>query len=81
MDLRQFEHFLMVIELGNFVRAARQLQRIQKYNLNTNGLINFFKNLPDQKNHYFQSHPRPQERINILDRYSSDNKNNNSIIF
>jgi len=31
MDLRQFEHFLMVIELGSFGKAARQLQRIQKY--------------------------------------------------
>jgi hypothetical protein len=31
MDLRQFEHFLMVIEPGNSVRAAKQLQRIQKY--------------------------------------------------
>ena len=29
MDLRQFEHFLMVIELGSFGKAARQLQITQ----------------------------------------------------
>ena len=29
------------------------LNKIEKNNLNTNGLIKFFKTLPDQKNHYF----------------------------
>ena len=57
------------------------LNKIEKNNLNTNGLINFFKTLPDQKNHYFQSHPRASERINLLKKYSNNNKNKNSNTF
>ena len=57
------------------------INKIQEFDLNTNGFINFFKRLPDQKNHYFQSHPRPKERINILNKYSNDKKKNNSLTF
>jgi DNA gyrase inhibitor GyrI len=57
------------------------INKIQEFHLNTNGLINFFKRLPDQKNHYFQSHPRPKERIKILNKYSSDEKKTNSLTF
>jgi predicted Zn-dependent protease len=57
------------------------INKIQEFDLNTNGLINFFKQLPDQKNHYFQSHPRPKERINILNKYSIDKKETNSLAF
>ncbi|MDB3973569.1 M48 family metallopeptidase [Alphaproteobacteria bacterium] len=64
------------IEADDFMTS-----KIQEFGLNTNGLIKFFKRLPDQKNHYFQSHPRPKERINILNKYSSDEKKNNSLTF
>ena len=57
------------------------LNKIEKNNLNTNGLINFFKTLPNQKNHYFQSHPQASERINLLKKYSNNNKNKNSNTF
>ena len=57
------------------------ISKIQEFNLNTNGLIKFFKHLPDQENNYFQSHPRPKERINILNKYSSDEKKNNSLTY
>ena len=55
------------------------INKIQEFDLNTNGLINFFKLFPDQKNHYFQSHPRTKERVNILNKYSIDEKKNNSL--
>jgi predicted Zn-dependent protease len=57
------------------------INKIKEFDLNTNGLIDFFKYLPDQKNYYFQSHPRPNERINLLNKYSKDEKKNGSIIF
>jgi hypothetical protein len=57
------------------------INKIQEFNLNTSGLINFFKLLPDQKNHYFQSHPRPKERIEILNKFSNDEKKTNSLTF
>lgn len=57
------------------------IKKIKEFDLNTNGLINFFKYLPDQKRYYLRSHPRPSERINLLKRYSSNEKNNNSIAF
>ena len=57
------------------------INKIRDFDLNTSGLINFFKYLPDQKNYYFQSHPRPEQRINMLNKYSNNDKNSNSIIF
>jgi hypothetical protein len=57
------------------------INKIRDFDLNTNGLINFFKYLPDHKNHYFQSHPRPEQRINMLNKYSNNDKNSNSITF
>lgn len=57
------------------------INKIRDFDLNTSGLINFFKYLPDQKNYYFQSHPRPEQRINMLNKYSNNDKNNNSITF
>jgi hypothetical protein len=57
------------------------LKMIEKNNLNTKGLINFFKHVSNQKKNYFQSHPRPIDRINILKRYSKDKNKKNSIIF
>jgi predicted Zn-dependent protease len=64
------------IEADNFM-----LNKIQEFGLNTKGLVNFFERLPDQKNYYFQSHPRPKERINILNKYSSDKKTINTLTF
>ena len=64
------------IEADNFM-----INKVEEFGLNTNGLINFFKRLPDQKNHYFQSHPRPKERINLLNKYSKGEKKNNSTTF
>ena len=57
------------------------INKIRDFDLNTSGLINFFKYLPDQKNYYFQSHPRPEQRINMLNKYSNNDKNSNSITF
>ena len=57
------------------------INKIRDFDLNTSGLINFFKYLPDQKNYYFQSHPRPEQRINMLNKYSNNDKSSNSITF
>ena len=57
------------------------IKNIKDFDLNTRGLINFFKSLPDQKNYYFQSHPKTEQRISMLNKYSSNNKKDNSIAF
>lgn len=57
------------------------LKMIERNNLNTKGLINFFLHIPDPKRYYFKSHPRPIDRINILKRYSNNKEKKNSIIF
>jgi hypothetical protein len=42
------------------------ISKIKERNLNTKGLINFIENLPENQNAYFATHPRNEDRINIL---------------
>jgi predicted Zn-dependent protease len=42
------------------------INKIKERNLNTKGLINFIEELPDNQNVYFATHPRNEDRINIL---------------
>ena len=42
------------------------IEKIKEKNLNTNGLINFIEGLPENQNSYFATHPRNEDRINIL---------------
>ena len=42
------------------------ISKIKEKNLNTKGLINFIEELPDNQNVYFATHPRNEDRINIL---------------
>mgnify|MGYP001375359216 CR=1 FL=1 len=42
------------------------IDKIKEKNLNTNGLINFIEALPENQNAYFATHPRNEDRINIL---------------
>ena len=42
------------------------ISKIKEKNLNTKGLINFIEQLPDNQNVYFATHPRNEDRINIL---------------
>ena len=46
------------------------ISKIEEKNLNTKGLINFIENLPENQNIYFASHPRNEDRINILKNLS-----------
>ena len=39
---------------------------MKEKNLNTKGLINFINELPENQNNYFSTHPRNEDRINIL---------------
>ena len=42
------------------------ISKIKERNLNTKGLINFIEELPENQNVYFATHPRNEDRINIL---------------
>ena len=44
--------------------------KIREKNLNTKGLINFIDNLPENQNTYFATHPRNEDRINIIKNLS-----------
>ena len=46
------------------------ISMIKERNLNTKGLINFIDDLPENQNDYFATHPRNEERINILKNLS-----------
>ena len=42
------------------------ISKIEEGNLNTKGLINFIEDLPEYQNVYFATHPKNEDRINIL---------------
>jgi len=46
--------------------------KIKKENLNTRGLINFIEELPENKNLYFNTHPRNDDRVNIIKNLARD---------
>ena len=48
------------------------IQKIREKKLNTKGLIKFIDNLPENKNSYFATHPRNEDRINIIKEFSND---------
>ena len=48
------------------------INKIKENNLNTKGLINLIDELPDNQNPYFETHPRNEDRINILKNLSRD---------
>jgi hypothetical protein len=48
------------------------IQKIREKKLNTKGLINFIDNLPENENSYFVTHPRNEDRINIIKEFSND---------
>jgi hypothetical protein len=54
------------------------IQKIREKKLNTKGLINFIDNLPENKNSYFATHPRNEDRINIIKEFSNNIKIVNS---
>ena len=64
------------IQADNFM-----LEKIKKNKINTSGLIEFFDNLPENNNNFFKSHPSNKDRVISLKKYSSFNKNKNSISF
>ena len=76
--------------MGNLSRDSIKLEvqaddymikMIEKNHINTKGLINFFEKLPDEKNYYFQTHPRKTDRIRLLKQYSNNKTEINSILF
>ena len=48
------------------------ISKIIERNINTKGLINFIDDLPENQNAYFLTHPRNEDRINILKNLSRD---------
>ena len=46
------------------------IKQIKEKNLNPKGLINFIDELPENQNSYFATHPRNEDRINILKNLS-----------
>ena len=46
------------------------INKIKERNLNTKGLIDFIDELPENQNIYFATHPRNEDRINILKNLS-----------
>ncbi len=54
------------------------INKIKERNLNTKGLINFIDDLPENQNTYFATHPRNEDRINILKKLSRKESVNNS---
>jgi predicted Zn-dependent protease len=57
------------------------ISKIKERNLNTKGLINFIENLPENQNVYFATHPRNEDRINILKNLSRNESIINSAEF
>ncbi len=57
------------------------IKKIKERNLNTKGLINFIDDLPENQNDYFATHPRNEDRINILKNLSRKESVNNSSEF
>ncbi len=54
------------------------VHKIKEKNLNTKGLINFIDDLPENQNTYFATHPRNEDRINILKSFSRNKPVRNS---
>ena len=46
------------------------INKIKEKNLNTKGLIKFLDDLSENRNDYFATHPRNEDRINILKSFS-----------
>ena len=46
------------------------ISKIKEENLNTKGLIYFIEELPENQNVYFATHPRNEDRVNILKYYA-----------
>jgi hypothetical protein len=57
------------------------ISKIKERNLNTKGLINFIENLPENQNVYFATHPRNEDRVNILKNLSRNESIINSAEF
>ncbi|MDB0033822.1 M48 family metalloprotease [Alphaproteobacteria bacterium] len=57
------------------------IQKIKEKKLNTKGLINFIDNLPENKNSYFATHPRSDDRINLIKEFSNNKLVINSLEF
>ncbi len=56
-------------------------EKINENHINTEYLINFFDNLPDNKDNFFKSHPTHSDRIILLKRFTQNKKKNNSVNF
>ena len=54
------------IEADNYM-----IMNIKKNKINTSELIFFLKELPDNKNNYFKTHPNNNDRISNLNKISS----------
>ena len=48
------------------------IQKIREKKINAKGLIKFIDNLPENKNSYFATHPRNEDRINIIKEFSNN---------
>ena len=59
----------------------QQRERIKEENLNTKGLVNFMETLPENKNSYFATHPRNEDRVNLLKNLSREKLVRNSAEF
>ena len=46
------------------------ISKIKERNLNTKGLINFIEDLPENQNTYFATHPRNEDRVNMIKNLS-----------
>ena len=57
------------------------INKIKEKNLNTKGLINFIEELPENQNVYFATHPRNEDRVNILKNLARNELVNNSTEF
>ncbi len=63
------------IEADNYM-----IMHIKKNKINTSELIFFLKQLPDNKNNYFKTHPNNNDRISNLNKISF-NPSDNSVMF
>ena len=57
------------------------INKIKEENLNTRGLVNFMEKLPENKNSYFATHPRNEDRVNLLKNLSKEKLVRNSVKF
>ena len=48
------------------------INKIKEKNLNARGLINFIEELPENKNVYFNTHPRNDDRVNVIKNLARD---------